>query len=104
MPKTFGSFPQILGFFVRDRNVMPLEQAIHQMTEVPALRVDIPDRGRLADGYAADLVIFDPATIANRATENDPSARPAGIDRVMVNGKWVVRGGASTGIRPGRAL
>ena len=79
---------------------MPLEHAIHQMTEVPALRVQIPDRGRLADGYAADLVIFDPATIANRATENDPSARPAGIDRVMVNGQWVVRDGASTGARP----
>jgi N-acyl-D-aspartate/D-glutamate deacylase len=59
----------------------------------------------LADGMAADLVIFDPATIANRASEaGDPAARPAGIDRVMVNGEWVVRDGAATGARPGRAL
>ena len=59
----------------------------------------------LADGYAADLVIFDPATIGNRATESgDPAARPAGIDRVMVNGRWVVQNGAATGERPGRVL
>jgi N-acyl-D-amino-acid deacylase len=105
MPKTFGSFPQILGRYVREAGVMPLEHAVHQMTQVPALRVAITDRGVLADGAAADLVIFDPATIANRATEGgDPAARPAGIDRVMVNGQWVVRDGASTGARPGRAL
>ncbi len=104
MPKTFGSFPQILGRYVRDAGVMTLEHAIHQMTEVPATRVAITDRGRLADGWFADLVIFDPATIANRAVESDPAARPAGIDRVMVNGRWVVRDGASTGARPGRAF
>lgn len=105
MPKTFGSFPQILGRYVRDAGVMTLEHAVRQMTAVPASRVAIADRGVLADGFAADLVIFDPATIANRATESgDPAARPAGIDRVMVNGQWVVRDGASTGARPGRAL
>ena len=105
MPKTFGSFPQILGRYVRDAGVMSLEHAIHQMTQVPAERVAIRDRGLLRDGAAADLLIFDPATIANRATEKgDPAARPAGIDRVMVNGEWVVREGASTGARPGRAL
>ena len=75
------------------------------MTQVPAERVAIRDRGVLRDGAVADLLIFDPATIANRATEKgDPAARPAGIDRVMVNGEWVVREGASTGARPGRAL
>jgi N-acyl-D-aspartate/D-glutamate deacylase len=105
MPKTFGSFPQILGRYVREAGVMSLEHAVHQMTQVPAERMQITDRGVLADGMAADLVIFDPATIANRATEaGDPAARPAGIDRVMVNGRWVVRDGASTGERPGRAL
>lgn len=105
MPKTFGSFPQILGRYVREAGVMSLEHAVHQMTQVPAARVAIADRGVLADGMAADLVIFDPATIANRATESgDPAARPAGIDRVMVNGEWVVRDGAATGARPGRAL
>jgi N-acyl-D-amino-acid deacylase len=105
MPKTFGSFPQILGRYVRDAGVMSLEHAIHQMTQVPAERVAIRDRGVLRAGAVADLLIFDPATIANRATEKgDPAARPAGIDRVMVNGEWVVREGASTGARPGRAL
>ena len=104
MPKTFGSFPQILGSYVRDRHVIGLEDALHRMTAVPAERLGLADRGRLADGLAADLVIFDPATIANRATEADPSARPAGIDRVMVNGRWVVVGGVATGERPGRAL
>jgi N-acyl-D-amino-acid deacylase len=105
MPKTFGSFPQILGRYVRDAGVMSLEHAIHQMTQVPALRVGIADRGVLADGLAADLTIFDPATIANRATESgDPAARPAGISRVMVNGRWAVVNGAATEARPGRAL
>jgi N-acyl-D-amino-acid deacylase len=105
MPKTFGSFPQILGRYVRDAGVMSLEHAVHQMTQVPALRVAITDRGVIADGMAADLLLFDPKTIANRATEGgDPAARPAGIVRVMVNGRWVVRDGASTGERPGRAL
>ena len=105
MPKTFGSFPQILGRYVRDAGVMTLEHAVHQMTQVPAERMQITDRGVLADGLAADLFIFDPATIANRATEQgDVAARPAGVMGVMVNGRWVVRDGAATGERPGRAL
>ena len=105
MPKTFGSFPQILGRYVRDAGVMSLEHAVHQMTQVPALRVAITDRGVIADGLAADLLLFDSKTIANRATEGgDAAARPAGIHRVMVNGRWVVRDGASTGERPGRTL
>jgi N-acyl-D-aspartate/D-glutamate deacylase len=105
MPKTFGSFPQILGRYVREAGVMSLEAAIHKMTQQAALRVGVTDRGVLADGYRADLFLFDPATIANRATDvEDPAARPAGISRVMVNGEWVVRGGAATGARPGKAL
>ena len=105
MPKTFGSFPQILGRYVRDAGVMSLEHAVHQMTQVPAGRVAISDRGVIAEGMAADLLIFDPRTIANQATEGgDPAARPAGIDRVMVNGRWVVKDGAATGERPGRVL
>jgi N-acyl-D-aspartate/D-glutamate deacylase len=105
MPKTFGSFPQILGRYVRDAHVMTLEHAVHQMTQVPANRVAITDRGVIADSMAADLLLFDPSTVANRATENgDVAARPAGISRVMVNGEWVVVDGASTGARPGRAL
>ena len=105
MPKTFGSFPQILGRYVRDAGVMTLEHAIHQMTQVPAGRVGIRDRGTLVDGQAADVLLFDPLTVANRATEKgDVAARPAGISRVMVNGRWVVVDGAATGDRPGLAL
>jgi N-acyl-D-amino-acid deacylase len=105
MPKTFGSFPQILGRYVREAGVMSLEHAVHQMTQVPASRVQLADRGAIADGMAADLLLFDPATVANRATERgDVAARPAGISRVMVNGRWVVVDGAATGDRPGRAL
>jgi N-acyl-D-aspartate/D-glutamate deacylase len=105
MPKTFGSFPQILGRYVREAGVMTLEAAVAKMTSVAAGRAGLADRGVLADGKAADLFLFDPDTIANRATDvEEPTARPAGIERVMVNGRWVVVGGAATGERPGRAL
>ena len=80
----------MLGSYVRDRGVLTLEEAIHKITAEPARRLGLTDRGTLAAGLAADLVVFDPATIANRATEADPAARPAGIERVMVNGAWAV--------------
>ncbi len=104
MPKSFGTFPQVLGSYVRDRAVLTLAEAVHKITAEPARRLGLPDRGQLAPGLAADLVVFDPATIGNRATEQDPAARPNGIERVMVNGEWVVIGGAATGARPGRSL
>ena len=105
MPKTFGSFPQILGRYVREARVMTLEAAVAKVTSVAAGRAGLADRGVLADAKAADLFIFDPDTIANRATDvEEPTARPAGIERVMVNGQWAVIGGAATGERPGRAL
>jgi N-acyl-D-aspartate/D-glutamate deacylase len=104
MPKSFGTFPYMLGYYVRERSVVDLPTAIQKITSVPADRAGLPDRGRLVEGAAADLVVFDPATVANLATEADPGARPAGIDRVMVNGQWVVTEGAATGVRPGLAL
>lgn len=104
MPKSFGTFPLLLGSYVRDRAVLALEAAIHRITAEPARRLGLTDRGRLAPGLAADLVVFDPATVANRATEADPAARPAGIERVMVNGSWAVIAGRATGSRTGRSL
>ena len=104
MPKSFGTFPRVLGFYARDRAVLVLEEAVRKITAEPARRLGLTDRGRLAPGLAADLVVFDPATIGNRATEADPAARPAGIDRVMVNGEWAVIAGRATGARPGRSL
>jgi N-acyl-D-aspartate/D-glutamate deacylase len=104
MPKSFGTFPLVLGSYVRDRGVLSLTEAIAKITAEPARRLGLTDRGRLAPGFAADLVVFDPATIANRADGADPAARPAGIDRVMVNGHWAVIGGAATGERTGAVL
>jgi N-acyl-D-amino-acid deacylase len=104
MPKSFGTFPLVLGSYVRDRRVLTLEEGIRRITAEPARRLGLTDRGRLAPGLAADLVIFDPATIGNRATEADPSARPTGIERVMVNGEWAVIGGRATGSRSGWSL
>jgi N-acyl-D-amino-acid deacylase len=104
MPKSFGTFPRVLGSYVRDRGVLTIEAAVRRITAEPARRLGLDDRGRLAAGLAADLVVFDPATIGNRATEADPAARPSGIDRVMVNGTWAVIDGRSTGARAGRSL
>jgi N-acyl-D-amino-acid deacylase len=104
MPKSFGTFPRVLGFYARDRGVLTMAEAVHKITGEPARRLGLTDRGRLAPGYAADLVVFDPATIGNRATEADPAARPAGVNRVMVNGAWAVIDGRSTGSRSGLSL
>jgi N-acyl-D-aspartate/D-glutamate deacylase len=104
MPKSFGTFPLVMGSYVRDRGVLSLEAAVHKATAEPARRLGLTDRGRLERGLAADLVLFDGSTIANRATEADPSARPTGISRVMVAGRWVVVDGAATGERPGQML
>lgn len=104
MPKSFGTFPLVLGSYVRDRGVLPPAEAIHKISAEPARRLGLTDRGWLAPGQAADLVVFDPASVGNRATEQDPAARPTGIERVMVNGAWAVLDGQSTGARAGRSL
>lgn len=104
MPKSFGTFPLVLGSYVRDRGVLTIEEAIRKITAEPARRLGLADRGLLAPESAADLVIFDLATVGNRATQADPAARPSGIERVMVNGEWVVIDGRATGARPGRSL
>jgi N-acyl-D-aspartate/D-glutamate deacylase len=104
MPKSFGTFPLVLGSYVRDRGVLSIEDAIRKITAEPARRLGLTDRGRLEPGLAADLVVFDPATVGNRATEAAPAARPAGIGRVMVNGEWVVVDGQASGARPGLVL
>ena len=104
MPKSFGTFPLVLGSYVRDRGVLGIEEAIRKITAEPARRLGLADRGTLAPGLTADLVVFDPATVANRATEAEPATRPAGIERVMVNGEWVVVDGRASGARPGLVL
>jgi N-acyl-D-amino-acid deacylase len=103
-PRWYGSFPKVLGEYVRDRGVLTLESAVHKMTGMPATRLGLPERGLLRDGWIADLVVFDPATVADRATFEDPHQYPAGIEQVFVNGVAVVEDGRFVDRRPGRVL
>lgn len=103
-PRTYGSYPRILGQFVRDEGLLGLEEAVAKMTSRPADRLGLRDRGRLADGFVADVVVFDPATVRNNATLDEPRRFPDGIDHVLVAGVPVVADGVHTGATPGRAL
>ena len=103
-PRGFGSFPRILGNYVRDRGVLTLEDAIHKMTERAALSAGLELRGRVEPEMFADLVLFDPTTVADRATTDSPHADSIGILKVWVNGRLVWDEGEVTGARPGRVL
>jgi len=103
-PRTYGSFPRILGQFVRDEALLSLEEAIRKMTSAPAARLGLTQRGTLRDGAFADIVVFDPATIRSTATYDEPRSYPVGIEHVIVNGTLVVDGGAHTGATPGRGI
>ena len=103
-PRNFGTFPRVLGKYVRDEKVIPLEEAVRKMTSLAASISQLPDRGTIAPGRWADLVIFDPATVADTATFEQPFAYPVGIDTVLVNGQVVLDEGTHTGTRPGQVL
>ncbi|MBI5378531.1 MAG: D-aminoacylase [Nitrospirae bacterium] len=103
-PRTFGTFPRVLGRFVRNERLLPLELAVAMMTSRPAARLGLDDRGVVQEGKSADLVVFNPEAIRDRATYEDPYQAPEGIRHVFVNGSVVVRDGAPTGARPGRVL
>ncbi len=103
-PRGFGTYPRVLGRYVRERKVVGLEEAVRKMTSLAAHNVGLRDRGEIRPGAFADLVLFDPATVTDRATTRDPHALSAGIARVWVNGTVVYEAGATTGRRPGRAL
>lgn len=103
-PRGFGSFPRILGHYVRDEGVLELEDAIRKMTSLPAQRVGLAERGVLKRGMYADIVVFDPATVKDEATFTDPQRISSGISWVFVNGTAVVENGQPTGATPGRAL
>lgn len=103
-PRAWGSAARILGHYVREEKLLSLEEAIRKMTSLPASRMRLHDRGILRAGMAADLVAFDPETVASRATYADPLHYSAGIPYVSVNGQLVVDGGVITAARPGRAL
>ena len=103
-PRGAGAFPRVLGRYVREEKVLPLEAAIHKMSGLPAAQLGLKDRGRIAAGYVADLVVFDPAVVLDQSTVENPEAPPLGIPDVMVAGEWIVRDGKVTGHRPGRVL
>jgi N-acyl-D-amino-acid deacylase len=103
-PRTYGSFPRILGQFVRDEARLTLEEAVRKMTGAAATRLGLRQRGLLRDDAFADIVVFDPATIRSNATYDEPRRFPDGIEHVVVNGTLVVDGGAHTGATPGRGI
>lgn len=103
-PRSWGTFPRYLGHYVRDEGVLTLEDAIVHLSARPAARLGLTDRGRIAAGLTADLVLFDPATVADRATYADPRQQAAGIPWVFVSGRPVLADGMRTDETPGRAL
>ena len=103
-PRAYGTFPRVLGRYVREERVLELEDAVRKMTSMPAARVGLEGRGVIAVGSYADIAIFDPATVADRATFAVPHQYPVGIDYVIVNGKLAVDGGRFSDVRAGRVL
>jgi N-acyl-D-amino-acid deacylase len=103
-PRSAGTFPRVLGPFVRDRRWLSLPEAITKMTSVPASRLKLAERGRIAAGAIADLVLFDPATVTDRSSFTDPFVLPNGISRVFVSGALVWDQGKPSGALPGRIL
>ncbi|MFN9255235.1 MAG: amidohydrolase family protein, partial [Gemmatimonas sp.] len=103
-PRLWGTFPRVLGHYARERGLFTLEQAVHKMTGLTARRFGLAGRGLLQPGAAADITVFDPATVADRATFEAPHQYPVGIPHVFVSGVAVVRNGEVTGARPGVVL
>jgi N-acyl-D-amino-acid deacylase len=103
-PRSYGTFARVLGFYARERGAFDLTTAVRKMTSLPADQIGLADRGRIARGKKADLVVFDAAKVRDTATFDDPQRYPEGIALVVVNGVVVVEAGAHTGARPGRVL
>ncbi|NDD66015.1 MAG: hypothetical protein EBZ36_18875 [Acidobacteria bacterium] len=103
-PRGAGTFPRVLGRYVREQRWIGLEEAVRKMTLLPALRLSLHDRGQLKPGFKADIVLFDPEKIIDRSTMLEPGLEPVGMVAVLVNGRSVVSAGAVTGLRPGQVL
>ncbi len=103
-PRSYGTFARVLGVYVREKQLLSLEDAVRKMTSLPAARVGLADRGLIRPGMKADLAVFDPATIRDRATFDEPHAHAEGVSFVLINGVVVVDAGRLTGARPGRVL
>jgi N-acyl-D-amino-acid deacylase len=103
-PRGAGTFPRVLGVYVREKHWLTLPEAILKMTSLPAKRLNWTDRGVIRVGALADLVLFNPETVIDRSTFSNPFALPTGIEKVFVNGVLVWNSNRPTGARPGRAL
>jgi N-acyl-D-amino-acid deacylase len=103
-PRSFGTFPRYLGLYARELGILGMEQAVRKMTSLPAQRLGLFDRGLLRPGMAADVVCFDPETVRDTATYEDPRQAPVGLPYVLVNGRVVIDDGCHTGALPGKAL
>src|SRR5262249_18932587 len=103
-PRAYGNFARLLGKYVREDRLVPLTEAIRKLTSLPATNLGLDRRGLLREGYFADVVIFDPQTIADRATYEKPHQYAVGVRHVFVNGVQVLKDGEHTGAMPGRAL
>jgi len=103
-PRAYGNFARFLGHYVRDRHLMPLQEGVYRLTGLPAHNWKLRDRGCLAPGCFADIVVFDPATIADHSTYAKPQQYATGVSDVFVNGVQVLRDGEHTGAKPGRVV
>jgi N-acyl-D-amino-acid deacylase len=103
-PRSYGTFARVLGVYVREKNVISLEDAVRKMSGYPAQRLKIWDRGMLRPGMKADVIVFDPATVADRAEYDKPHQYSVGVHEVIVNGKLVLHGDKVTAERPGRVI
>jgi N-acyl-D-amino-acid deacylase len=103
-PRFYGCYPRILGRYVREDGVLPLETAIYKMSGFPAKRLGLKDRGLVQEGFAADLVVFNPDTIIDHADFDEPHQLSTGVSHVYVNGQAIISDGTHTGARPGRVL
>jgi N-acyl-D-amino-acid deacylase len=103
-PRSYGTFPRVLGHYAREQRVLTLAEAVHKMTGLPARRLGLRDRGEIRQGARADLVVLDPRKVADQATFDDPHRYPIGIEHVMVNGRFVIKDGEHTGSLPGKVL
>jgi N-acyl-D-amino-acid deacylase len=103
-PRAYGNFARVLGKYVRDEKVIPMKEAIRRLSGLPATNLGLDHRGLLQEGMFADVVVFDPMTIADRATYEKPHQYAVGMKHVFVNGVQVLKDGEHTGAKPGRAL
>ncbi len=103
-PRAYGNFARVLGKYVRDEKVIPLQEAVRRLSGLPAMNLGLDHRGFIKEGMFADVVVFDPATIADHATFEKPHQYATGVKHVFVNGVQVIKDGEHTGAKPGRAL